>query len=67
MRRVAKGCWRHVLTSARPFIVPMRGTSPGHTGTHGVDEALSTISAGGTHHALVQPVAAPFLTECADG
>ncbi|MGO2449348.1 MAG: hypothetical protein ACTH8Q_01880, partial [Pseudomonas taetrolens] len=35
--------------------------------THGVDEALSTISAGGTHHALVQPVTAPFLTECANG
>jgi DNA (cytosine-5)-methyltransferase 1 len=67
MRRVAKGCWRHVLTSAKPFIVPMRGTSEAHTSTHGVDEALSTISAGGTHHALVQPVAAPFLTECANG
>jgi len=67
MRRVAKGCWRHVLTSAKPFIVPMRGTLDSHTSTHGVDEALSTISAGGTHHALVQPVAAPFLTECANG
>ncbi|MEO8645348.1 DNA cytosine methyltransferase [Pseudomonas sp.] len=67
MRRVAKGCWRHVLTSAKPFIVPMRGTSAAHTSTHGTDEALSTISAGGTHHALVQPVAAPFLTECANG
>lgn len=67
LRRVAKGCWRHVLTSAKPFIVPMRGTSESHTSTHGVDEALSTISAGGTHHALVQPVAAPFLTECANG
>jgi DNA (cytosine-5)-methyltransferase 1 len=67
MRRVAKGCWRHVLTSAKPFIVPMRGTSEAHTSTHGVDEALSTISASGTHHALVQPVAAPFLTECANG
>lgn len=67
MRRVAKGCWRHVLTSAKPFIVPMRGTSSAHTSTHGTDEALSTISAGGTHHALVQPIAAPFLTECANG
>jgi len=67
MRRVAKGCWRHVLTSAKPFIVPMRGTSKSHTSTHGVDESLSTISTGGTHHALVQPVAAPFLTECANG
>lgn len=24
-RRIAKGCWKHVLTSAKPFIVPMRG------------------------------------------
>jgi DNA (cytosine-5)-methyltransferase 1 len=67
MRRVAKGCWRHVLTSAKPFIVPMRGTSPSHTSSHGVDEALTTISAGGTHHALVAPAMAPFLTECANG
>ncbi len=67
MRRVAKGCWRHVLTSAKPFIVPMRGTSPSHTSSHGMDEALSTISAGGTHHALVEPALAPFLTECANG
>ena len=67
MRRVAKGCWRHVLTSAKPFIVPMRSTSESHTSTHGVHKALSTISAGGTHHALVQPVTAPFLTECANG
>ena len=67
MRRVAKGCWRHVLTSAKPFIVPMRGISEAHTSTHGVNEALSTISAGCTHHALVPPVAAPFLTECANG
>ncbi|WP_439895268.1 DNA cytosine methyltransferase [Pseudomonas syringae] len=67
MRRVAKGCWRHVLTSANPFIVPMRGTSPSHTSSHGMDEALATISAGGTHNALVEPEMAPFLTECANG
>ncbi|CAI2797053.1 DNA cytosine methyltransferase [Pseudomonas fluorescens group sp.] len=66
-RRVAKGMWRHVITSDKPFIVPLRGTSSSHTSTHSVDEAVSTISSGGTHHALVQPVAAPFLTECANG
>ena len=66
-RRVAKGMWRHVITNDKPFIVPMRGTSSAHTSTHSVDEAVSTISSGGTHHALVQPVAAPFLTECANG
>ncbi len=67
MRRVAKGCWRHVLTSSTPFIVPMRGTSPSHTSSHGMGEALSTISAGGNHHALVEPALASFLTECANG
>ncbi|CRN01193.1 hypothetical protein [Pseudomonas sp. 34 E 7] len=66
-RRVAKGMWRHVITREKPFIVPMRGTSEAHTSTHCVDESVSTISAGGTHHGLVQPVAAPFLTECANG
>lgn len=66
-RRVAKGMWRHVITSEKPFIVPMRGTSEAHTSTHSVDNSISTISAGGTHHGLVQPVAAPFLTECANG
>ncbi|WP_447892278.1 DNA cytosine methyltransferase [Pseudomonas marginalis] len=66
-RRVAKGMWRHVITSEKPFIVPMRGTSEAHTSTHSVDDSISTISAGGTHHGLVQPVAAPFLTECANG
>lgn len=66
-RRVAKGMWRHVITSEKPFIVPMRGTSEAHTSTHSLDESVSTISAGGTHHALVHPVAAPFLTECANG
>lgn len=74
LRRVAKGLWRHVLTSANPYIVcatpigergvqpssfvapamvPMRGTSEAHLGAHNIAQPLSTISAGGTHHALV--------------
>lgn len=87
MRRVAKGLWRHVLTSASPFIVgvggrmgqspersvrapvhtitskadscvampilaALRGTSEQHLGGHDVCAPLSTVSAGGTHHAL---------------
>jgi DNA (cytosine-5)-methyltransferase 1 len=124
-RRVAKGLWRHVLTSAKPFIVssaddvagahplltpfisehangstqrnmaanepmrticgavkgghfsivsptlepmntgcgpravtaaslaPLRGTTPAQMGGHGIESPLSTVSAGGTHHALV--------------
>ncbi|QMV73620.1 DNA cytosine methyltransferase [Comamonas piscis] len=98
MRRVAKGLWRHVLTSASPFIVgdsapflnehansssqrtmaadaplrticaqvkgghfsvvaptlaPLRGTTEQHLLSHSVDAPLSTVAAGGTHHALV--------------
>lgn len=100
-RRVAKGLWRHVLTSDAPFIVgdagalapflnehanasnqrtmpadaplrtvcaqvkgghfsvvaptlaPLRGTSDAHMGGHSIEQPLSTISAGGTHHAMV--------------
>jgi DNA (cytosine-5)-methyltransferase 1 len=111
-RRIAKGLWRHVLTSAKPFIVintgehpgaaaneppsaltpfitehanassqrtmpadaplrtvcaqvkgghfsvvapilaPLRGTSTAHMGGHSVEQPLSTVSAGGTHHAM---------------
>lgn len=121
-RRVAKGLWRHVLTSAKPFIVsgpehgqpfpatapidtslfapyltehanasnqrtmaadeplrtqcaqvkgghfsmvaptlvPLRGTSEAHLGGHSIKTPLSTISAGGTHHALVEGRIAKF-------
>lgn len=110
-KRVAKGIWKHVLTSATPFIVegpgradddaedssivtpfisehangssqrnmpadqplrticaqvkgghfsvvaptlaPLRGTSDSHLGAHSIETPLSTVSAGGTHHALV--------------
>jgi DNA (cytosine-5)-methyltransferase 1 len=102
-RRVAKGLWRHVLSSAKPFIIPqggpvlapfigehanasnqrnmaaneplrtvcaqvkgghfsvvaptllpLRGTSESHLNNgHAVEQPLSTISAGGLHHALV--------------
>jgi DNA (cytosine-5)-methyltransferase 1 len=61
-RRIAKGLWRYVLNCPRPFIVPLRGTSPSHTATHDLDEPLSTVTGGGTHHALVTP----FLTEHAN-
>ena len=64
---VAKGLWRQPTDRNKPFIVPQRGTSKSHTSTHSIDSPLSTISASGTHHALVQPVTAPFLTECANG
>ena len=50
-----RGIRRYVLEAADPFIVPLRGTSNSHTSVHGIGEPLSTISAGGTHHALVAP------------
>lgn len=61
-RRIAKGLWRYVLDCPAPFIVPLRGTSEGHTSTHSVNQPLSTVTGGGTHHALVTP----FLTEHAN-
>lgn len=55
MRRVAAGVMRYVVNAAEPFIVPLRGTSAAHRSAHSVDAPLSTVSAGGTHHALVSP------------
>lgn len=62
LRRIAAGLRRYVLEADRPFIVPLRGTSAAHTSTHPIDTLLSTVSAGGTHHALVTP----YLTEHAN-
>lgn len=62
LRRIAAGLRRYVLDADRPFIVPLRGTSAAHTSTHPIDAPLSTVSAGGTHHALVTP----YLTEHAN-
>lgn len=54
-RRVAKGLWRHVLASAKPFIVT---NTTGHPGAP-ADEPLATVTTG-NHHMLGQPVLAPF-------
>lgn len=101
MRRVAKGLWRHVLSSASPFIVntrngeragqqprirgveepywtvtsqgsqgavaapvlaPLRGTSEAHLGARDVQAPLSTVAAGGTHHALAMAHITKFNT-----
>lgn len=69
MGRIAKGLWRHTLACNDPFIVPLRGTSKSHTSTHSVTDPTSTISGGGTHHALVQQTIAMAgcLTEHANG
>jgi len=55
LRRIARGIQRYVVEAAEPFIVPLRGTSPSHTSAHSARSPLSTISAQGTHHALVAP------------
>ncbi|MCU8942189.1 DNA cytosine methyltransferase [Pseudomonas aeruginosa] len=55
-RRVAKGLWRHVLSSAKPFIVT---NTSGHTGA-AADQPLPTVTTG-NHHMLGQPVMTPFL------
>lgn len=65
-RRVAKGLWRYVLNCADPFIVPLRGTTASHVPSHATSDPLTTITGGGTHHALVQPKLTPFLTEHAN-
>lgn len=62
MKRIAKGIKKFVLDNPEPFIVPLRGTSPSHTSVHSIQDPLSAVSAGGTHHALLTPV----LTECAN-
>lgn len=61
-RRLAKGLWRYVLNEPAPFIVPLRGTSASHTSSHELAQPLSTITGGGTHHALVVPHITKFRT-----
>ena len=57
MRRIARGAHTFVLKSPRPYIVTMRGTESSHidSSARGLDEPIRTISAAGTHHALVVP------------
>lgn len=47
-----------------PMLAPLRGTSEAHLRGHDVVHPLSTISAGGTHHALVH---AAFLEQANGG
>lgn len=43
-RRIAKGCWRHVLTKAQPFIVGVGGRME-QSPTRGIDQPAQTITA----------------------
>lgn len=60
-RRVAKGLWRYTLAHPNPFVVPLRGSAADHYAAHGIGDPVSTVSAGGTHHALIQPFLARNL------
>jgi DNA (cytosine-5)-methyltransferase 1 len=63
-RRVAKGLWRHVLTSAAPFIVGAGG--PAYSGKPvPLEQPLGTLTTE-NHRALVEPVLAPFIGEHAN-
>jgi DNA (cytosine-5)-methyltransferase 1 len=63
-RRVAKGLWRHVLTSAKPFIVGVGGRM-GQSPSRGVDKPVQTITSK-ADSCLATPVLAPFLSEHAN-
>lgn len=63
-RRVAKGLWRHVLTSARPFIVGVGGRM-GQSPERSVDKPAQTITSK-ADACVAQPVLAPFLNEHAN-
>lgn len=63
-RRVAKGIWRHVLTSARPFIVGAGG--PTYSGKPvQLDQPFGTLTTE-NHRALAEPVLVPFIGEHAN-
>jgi DNA (cytosine-5)-methyltransferase 1 len=63
-RRVAKGLWRHVLTSASPFIVGVGGRM-GQSPERSVHKPAQTITSK-ADSCIAQPVLAPFLTEHAN-
>ncbi len=57
LRRVAEGIRRFVLGATDPFVVTLRGTEDSHVAASAssTGEPLRTVSAGGTHHAIVAP------------
>jgi DNA (cytosine-5)-methyltransferase 1 len=63
-RRVAKGLWRHVLTSAKPFIVGVGGRM-GQSPERSVDSPLQTITSK-ADSGIAVPVLAPFIGEHAN-
>lgn len=65
MARVARGANTFILQKARAFVVTLRGGEDSHiaSSVSDVDQPLRTISAGGTHHAVV----APYLVHRSNG
>lgn len=64
LRRVAKGLWRHVLTSSKPFLVSAGG--PMYAGKPvSLDGPMGTLTTE-NHRALAAPVLAPFIGEHAN-
>jgi DNA (cytosine-5)-methyltransferase 1 len=64
LRRVAKGLWRHVLTSPKPFIVGVGGRM-GQSAARGVDQPVQTITSK-ADSAVAAPMLAPFIGEHAN-
>lgn len=64
LRRVAKGLWRHVLTSPKPFIVGTGGPTYAGRPT-GTDQPMGTLTTD-NHRAVTAPVLAPYLNEHAN-
>ncbi|MGO4608396.1 DNA cytosine methyltransferase [Variovorax sp. 2RAF20] len=64
LRRVAKGLWRHVLTSPKPFIVGVGGRM-GQSPARSTGAPLQTITAK-ADSCVAQPVLAPFVSEHAN-
>lgn len=61
LRRVSKGLWRHVLTSAKPFIVGVGGRM-GQSPERSVSQPLQTITSK-ADSSVAQPVLAPFIAD----
>jgi DNA (cytosine-5)-methyltransferase 1 len=64
LRRVAKGLWRHVLASPKPFIVGVGGRM-GQSPERSVGMPLQTITSK-ADSCVAQPVLAPFVSEHAN-
>lgn len=61
MARIVAGLERFGGKDLQPFLVLMRGTSAGHVANsaRSIEDPLSTLTAGGGHHALIEPFVIP--------